>query len=161
MLDQLKAAYSGVKTYVNHQIDGIKSRIGYQSLVGHYPYRHYDERFKYNVLNNFFFGNYKKKAPINEGFAANTYVFSIIDRLAETMAIIPIKIYNDIDPEEREEIKDGDFYNFYFNPSPGKTYNDFMYEGSVYQLATGNIMQYPTIPIGFKHAVERFNLAPQ
>ena len=150
MLDQLKEAFNG-----------LKSRIGFPNFNGYYPYRRDSERFKYSVLKNFFFGNFKKKAPVEEGFSSNTYVFSIIDRLAETMAIIPIKIYNRINSEEKEEVKEGDFYDFYFNPSPGKTYNDFKYEASVYQLATGNVMQYPIIPIGFKHAAERYNLAPQ
>ena len=119
----------------------------------------YEKRFM-TVLKNLGFGKTDLKKVLDEGFLINTYVYSIINRIAETGADIPV-IIEAWNNDEYEVITDGDFYNFVHNPNRENNYKSLTYQSLVYQLTTGNEFQYGVKGVGTTAFTERWNLAPQ
>ena len=113
------------------------------------------------ILANLGFGKTDLKKVIDEGFLINTYVYSIINRIAETGADIPLIIEAKNSKGEIEIVTEGDFYNFVHNPNKENNYKSLTYQSLVYQLATGNEFQYGVKGIGTTAFTERWNLAPQ
>jgi HK97 family phage portal protein len=120
---------------------------------------HYEKRFM-TILSDLGFGKNTMKKGVNEGFLLNTYVYAIINRIAETGADIPVIIENKRG-EEIEIITEGDFYNFVHQPNPETNYKSFTYQSLVYQLTTGNEFHYGVQGVGNNAFSERWNLAPQ
>jgi len=123
----------------------------------------YDEQFEkrfMTVLTNLGYGKTNAKTSLDEGYLVNTYVYAIINRIAETGASIPLVIES-WKGDEMEIIEDGDFYNFVHKPNPENNYKSLCYQSLVYQLATGNEFQYGVKGVGTTVFTERWNLAPQ
>lgn len=143
------------------------SRIGFaaktfaSALLNYKSYNEHGERFGMRTLPNFGFGKKDLETVVKEGFATNTHVYSIINRIAESAADIPVTIKSTNSKGETEEITSGDFYNFVHNPNEDDNYKTFVYKSLVYQLATGNELIYGVQGIGAKHFSEAWNLAPQ
>jgi len=140
-----------------------KSRIGtaLKAFVNPQLYsEHYEKRFM-TILSEFGFGQKDLKTVIEKGYLTNTYVYAIINRIAETASNIPLLIEAKLPNGDIEIITEGDFYNFVHNPNKEKNYRTFCYESMVYQLATGNVFQYGVKGVGFNNFMERWNLAPQ
>ncbi len=119
------------------------------------------ERRTLTILENLGFGKKGLKSVIDEGYSINTYVYSIINRIAESAADIPIIIEHKNSNGEIEIITEGDFYDFVHKPNPKNNYKSLTYQSIVYQLTTGNELQLGIMPTGSKHFSERWNLAPQ
>ena len=119
------------------------------------------ERNFLTVLKNAGFNQTEIKQFLDEGYNTNTYVYSIINRIAETAASIPVLVESINSAGEIEIIKEGDFYDFVHNPNPQTNYKSFTYQSLVYQLATGNEFHYGVKGVGSNHFTERYNLAPQ
>ena len=118
------------------------------------------ERRFLSILSDLGFGKSTLKKSLEEGYLVNTYVYAIINRIAETGADIPI-IIESWKGDEVEIIEEGDFYNFVHKPNPENNYKSFTYQSLVYQLATGNEFQYGVRGTGMTAFTERWNLAPQ
>ena len=139
------------------------SRIGkaFKSFINpRVPSLEFERNFL-TVLKNAGFNQTETKQFLDEGYNANTYVYSIINRIAETAASIPILVESINSAGEIEIIKEGDFYDFVHNPNPQTNYKSFTYQSLVYQLATGNEFHYGVKGVGSNHFTERYNLAPQ
>ena len=113
------------------------------------------------ILSNMGYGDTDLKKLLKEGYITNNHVYSIINRIAEDAASIPVVIENKLSDGTVEVIEEGDFYNFVHNPNVDNNYKSFTYQSIVYQLTTGNEVQYGIQGIGSKHFAERWNLAPQ
>ena len=113
------------------------------------------------ILSNMGYGDTDLKKLLKEGYITNNHVYSIINRIAEDAANIPVVIENKLSDGTVEVIEEGDFYNFVHNPNVDNNYKSFTYQSIVYQLTTGNEVQYGVQGIGSKHFAERWNLAPQ
>lgn len=120
---------------------------------------HFEKRFM-TILNNLGFGKKDLKSSIDEGYLTNTYVYAIVNAIAEAGANIPI-IIEAKRGEDVEVVTEGLFYDFVHNPNNENNYKSFCYESLVYQLVTGNVFQYGVRGIGFNNFTERWNLAPQ
>jgi len=113
----------------------------------------------------FNFGSQNIEQSLSKGYQSNTYVYSIIDRIAQTGAGLP-KIIEAIQPNGDIEIVDennskyAEYYNFVNKPNPQTNYKSFKYQSLVYQLATGNVMQLGVQPTGFP-IQQAWNLQPQ
>lgn len=139
-----------------------KTRLGnaFKALVNPAKYNeHYEKRFM-TILKNLGFETSGMKTVLNEGYMANTYVYAIINRIAETGADIPIIIENLVG-DDIEIVTEGDFYNFVHKPNPENNYKNVAYQSLAYQLSTGNVFQYGVKGIGNQAFSERWNLAPQ
>jgi HK97 family phage portal protein len=110
---------------------------------------------------NYLLGDKSLKNVMERGFEANTHVFSIINRIAQTGAGLPIVIYDINAKGEKEVISEGDFYNFIHNPNDDNNYKTFTYESLVYQLATGNEVIYGEPLAGMELIKKVYNKAPQ
>tara|TARA_R110002126_G_scaffold266736_1_gene410078 strand:- start:3598 stop:4953 length:1356 start_codon:yes stop_codon:yes gene_type:complete len=119
------------------------------------------ERSFMKILDNIGFGQKSIENLIKEGYLTNNHVYSIINRIASTGADIPIVIKNRLKDGTEEIVMDGDFYNFVHSPNNENNYKSFTYQSLVYQLATGNEVQYGVRGVGSNHFSERWNLAPQ
>ena len=119
----------------------------------------YEKRFM-TVLANLGFGKTTIKKSLDEDYLVNTYVYAIINRIAETGAAIPL-IIEEHKNDVIEIITEGDFYNFVHQPNPENNYKSLTYQSLVYQLATGNEYQYGVKGVGGLAFTERWNLAPQ
>jgi HK97 family phage portal protein len=113
------------------------------------------------LLSNIGLGEKSIEKYLEEGYLNNNHVYSIINRIASSGADIPVIIKNVLRDGEEEIVREGDFYNFVHNPNNENTYKSFTYQSLVYQLATGNEIQYGVKAVGFQHFSERWNLAPQ
>jgi len=133
----------------------------YKALTGNYSYNVDGEKPFMSILSNYGFGEKSLDKLVNEGFLENNHVFSIINRIASSAADIPVLIENTLSDGTIEVITEGDFYNFVHNPNSENNYKSFTYASLVYQLATGNEIQYAVKGIGSSHFSERWNLAPQ
>jgi HK97 family phage portal protein len=126
--------------------------------------QNYNQDFEKNfltILRNAGFGEKDLKKVLEDGFVSNTYVYSIINRIAEAAADIPIIIEQKNSRGEIEIVNEGDFYDFVHKPNSRNNYKSLTYQSIVYQLATGNEVQYGVKPSGFNYFTERWNLAPQ
>lgn len=126
--------------------------------------QNYNQDFEKNfltILTNAGFGEKDLKKVLEDGYVSNTYVYSIINRIAEAAADIPIIIEQKNSRGEIEIVNEGDFYNFVHNPNSRNNYKSLTYQSIVYQLATGNEIQYGVKPSGLNYFTERWNLAPQ
>jgi len=113
------------------------------------------------LLSNIGLGEKSIEKYLEEGYLSNNHVYSIINRIASSGADIPVIIKNVLRDGEEEIVREGDFYNFVHNPNNENTYKSFTYQSLVYQLATGNEIQYGVKGVGSQHFSERWNLAPQ
>lgn len=113
------------------------------------------------LLSNIGLGEKSIEKYLEEGYLNNNHVYSIINRIASSGADIPVTIKNVLRDGEEEIVREGDFYNFVHNPNNENTYKSFTYQSLVYQLATGNEIQYGVKGVGSQHFSERWNLAPQ
>lgn len=115
----------------------------------------------YNAF-GFAFGGQNLENLIKQGFQSNTNVYSIINRIAETAADIPIIIEVKRPGSDKIEIlTEGEYFDFVHNPNPDTNYKNFKYQSIVMQLATGNVIQYGVTPTGFTEIAEAWNLFPQ
>lgn len=139
------------------------SRLGaaFKAFTNPSGFNEHHERNFLTVLANIGFGKKNLKTIIDEGFTSNTHVYSIINRIAESAADIPLIIESLNSKGDIEIITEGDFFDFVNNPNPKNNYKSFTYQSMVYQLATGNEVQYAVQGIGGSHFSERWNLAPQ
>ena len=112
------------------------------------------------VLSSFSFGKKNLKKVVDDGYINNTYVYSIINRIAETGTHLPIKVMRQ-KGDVIEELEDGEFYDFVHKPNENETWRDWFYKSLVYQLAAGNNIQYGVKPIFGGVFKERYILAPQ
>lgn len=144
----------------------IKERIAAFSLkalgfgnnfsFGSYGYRNY----------NYLLSDRSLKEVMEKGFEGNTYVYSIINRIAQTGAGLPLNIFTVNSQNERElvtpkDTKSRDFFNFIHNPNLNSSRKQFVYESLVYQLATGNELIIGEELPGLDYVKQVFNLAPQ
>lgn len=113
------------------------------------------------LLSNIGLGEKSIEKYLEEGYLNNNHVYSIINRIASSGADIPVIIKNVLRDGEEEIVREGDFYNFVHNPNNENTYKSFTYQSLVYQLSTGNEIQYGVKGVGSQHFSERWNLAPQ
>jgi HK97 family phage portal protein len=113
------------------------------------------------ILSNIGFGNDSIENLLEEGYLNNNHVYSIINRIASSGADIPVIIKNKLRDGTEEIITEGDFYNFVHNPNSENNYQSFTYQSLVYQLTTGNEIQYGVRGVGSQAFSERWNLAPQ
>lgn len=114
----------------------------------------------------FTFGTHQLDNLIRQGFQTNTYVYAIINRIAETGADIPILIEakkpnGDIEFAEEGHPIYGGYWNFVNMPNPENNYKTFKYQSIVYQLAAGNVIQLGVVPTGFERFEQAWNLQPQ
>lgn len=139
------------------------SRIGnaYKAFIGGPSLNSDFEKPFLQILSNMGFGKSDLKKVVDEGYVTNNHVYSIINRIAEDAANIPVIIENKLSNGDIEIITEGDFYNFVHGPNQDNNYKSFTYQSIVYQLATGNEVQYGVQGVGSAHFSERWNLAPQ
>jgi len=130
---------------------GLKALGNNTFSSGSYGYKWY----------NYLLGDKSLKNVMEQGFESNTYVFSIINRIAQTAAGLPIIIYTINAKGEKEVITEGDFYNFIHNPNEENNYKTFTYESLVYQLSSGNEIIYGEPLAGISYVKKIYNKAPQ
>lgn len=133
--------------------NAFKAFIGNQSLN-----QDFEKPFM-TILSNLGFGETTLKKLIKEGYTSNNHVYSVIDRIASDAAAIPLIVEEINSNGEKEIVTEGDFYNFVHNPNEDNNYKSFVYQSIVYQLTTGNTIQYGVK--GVQAFNERWNLAPQ
>jgi HK97 family phage portal protein len=109
-----------------------------KALAGYPPEIMEGNARAFSFLKEFDFGTNKPKKNFSEGFNANTYVYSIINRLANSATSIPILVEKKNKKDEWEELLEGDFYNFVHNPNPNESYYDLQRKAYIYYLVTGN-----------------------
>ena len=81
---------------------------------------------------NYLLGNKTLKNVMESGYEGNTYVYSIINRIAQTGAGLPIVIWEVDAKGEKVEIVDGDCYDFIHNPNDNNKLKTYVYESIVY-----------------------------
>jgi len=130
---------------------------------------------QYFTRMGFSFGQNNLQTLITDGYKSNTQVYSIINRIAEAGADIPLTIEAVqpdgsivlVHPQMENFSKYQDFYNFVHRPNPDNNHRSFMYASLVYQLTTGNVVQLGIMPSSFEGTdlggvyEERYNLQPQ
>lgn len=142
-------------------------KAGWDAFWGNSPFQKWGKDTFYQQ-NGFNFGSHDLGTLTRQGFQSNTYIYSIINRIAETGSNIPViveAIKPDgevviVEPESPEFNKYKEYYQFVHKPNKDNNYKSFKYESLVYQLTQGNVMQLGIQPTGFPIS-EAHNLQPQ
>ncbi len=93
-------------------------------------------------IGGFSYNSHKQKKLINEGYASNTDVYSIISKIIMTGSVIPIKIWKENPDGTMEEVKEGNFYDFIHKPDGVNSWIEWSENALGYQLLTGNEIMY-------------------
>lgn len=109
---------------------------------------------------NYSFGNNKTADQlINEGYAINNAVFSVVNISTQASTSINFKLYeNTIDG--LEEVEGGGLYNLLQNPNENQIFKEFQEEAITYLKLTGNLYLYGVAPIGFKGVIGDISVLP-
>jgi HK97 family phage portal protein len=86
---------------------------------------------------SFKFGSFKTEKAIDEGYAKNADLFSIVKRISETASDIPFALYDIVDGE-KERVKDGELYDLIQQPNRLQTREEFVQEALIFLLLSGN-----------------------
>lgn len=132
----------------------------FKSLTGKSQLNIDGEKSFMKILSNIGFGEQTAEKLLEQGYLTNNHVYSIINRIASSGSDIPVIIKNKLKDGTEEIITEGDFYDFVHNPNKENNYKSFTYQSLVYQLTTGNEVQYG-VKGGLGAFNERWNLAPQ
>jgi len=114
----------------------------------------------FSFFREFDFGKNKPKKNFTDGFDANTYVYSIINRIANSASSIKLV------PEKKnkqgawDEIDSGDFYNFFKRPNPNVNTYNLLKEALIYYLVTGNNIFHGVKGVGSIAFTESYVLSP-
>jgi len=95
---------------------------------------------------NFLYNDYDKL--INEGYASNTDVYSIISKIIRTGANIPYEIVKRNTDGTEEVLTSGAFYDSVMQPNKRQNKFEFTEDALGYQLTTGNELLYGMKPAG-------------
>jgi len=141
-------------------VNAIKALAGYPPEIMEGSTR------AFSFFSEFNFGKNQPKKNFDEGFNANTYVYSIINRIVNTATSIPIIIEKKNKKDEWEELFEGDFYNFINQPNPNENFYNLFQKALIYYLTTGNNVFYGVKGIGSNayseiHVFSPLNLEPK
>lgn len=105
-----------------------------------------------------------QQALIDEGYGSNVTAYSIIKKIAQTGADIPIYIYTINKQGEKEKVEKGDLYNALQRPSywQGESLSkyDWMETAITYLLTTGNLYQRGVKATGFGDTWQQLQFLP-
>jgi HK97 family phage portal protein len=96
--------------------------------------------------------NYDERVFINEGYLSNEDVFAVLDKLTNTSASIPIKLYEK-QSDEWEEIQDmnNQLYQLLLKPNETQTLKEYRHEQYLNYLLTGDSFELMKMLIGFSY----------
>ena len=83
------------------------------------------------------FNHLNKGFGINEGYAANTDVFAIINMIKSKSIDVPLKLQKIVN-DEIEDVTNGEIFDFLQNPNEQQTLSEFNENLILYYLTTGN-----------------------
>ena len=132
----------------------------FKALVGLPPEIMEANTRAFSFFSEFNFGTNKPKKNFSEGFNANTYVYSIINRLANSATSIPILVEKKNKLNEWDLLEDGDFYNFVHNPNPNENFYNLFKKAYIYYLVTGNNIFHGVKGTGIPNFSEIHILSP-
>jgi len=96
---------------------------------------------------------------INDGYASNTDVYSIISKIIRTGANIPYEIVKINNDGTEEIITSGPFYDSVMQPNKKQNKFEFTEDALGYQLTTGNELLYGMKPAGME-LVSQVHIVP-
>ena len=94
---------------------------------------------------------------INEGYASNTDVYAIINKIVETASNVPIVLYRKT-PDGLEEVTDGELLELFINPNPDQVFKEFHAESLLYLLGTGDLFLNGITAVGFGDAIQELRV---
>ena len=110
--------------------------------------------------NNYSFGNYKNDNQlIDEGYAINNAVYSVVNISTQASTSIDFKLYEQTKDGDIE-ITEGGLYDLLQNPNDKQIFKEFQEEAITYLKLTGDLFLYGVSPIGFKNAIQDLNVLP-
>ena len=104
----------------------------------------------YQVSGGFRFQDYNQTNVIEDGYAKNADLYSIVRKISTSASTIPLKLYDIKADGEKELITDGELYNLLQQPNRLQTFTEFLDESMIYLLLSGNnyINGYKSLGMG-------------
>ena len=104
----------------------------------------------YQVSGGFRFQDYNQTNVIDDGYAKNADLYSIVRKISTSASTIPLKLYDIKADGEKELIEDGELYNLLQQPNRLQTFTEFLDESMIYLLLSGNnyINGYKSLGMG-------------
>lgn len=93
----------------------------------------------FNLLKNFSFGKGSIETSVKEGYNINTYVYSIVNAIANSATSIPLQPQKKNKQGAWEVLESGDFHKFATKPNENENIYNFVKKSLIYYLTTGNV----------------------
>tara|TARA_R110000796_G_scaffold97141_1_gene203954 strand:- start:139 stop:1644 length:1506 start_codon:yes stop_codon:yes gene_type:complete len=112
------------------------------------------------VGNKYGFGKYKNDDQlINEGYAINNAVYSVVRLSTDASTSIPFVLCEQTKDGD-EIVTEGGLFNLLQNPNENQIFKEFQEEAITYLKVTGDLFLHGVSPVGFKDAIQEINVLP-
>ena len=86
----------------------------------------------------FKFNDFNQQKIIDEGYAKNADLYSIVKMISSSASAIPLELYNTLPNGEKELITDGELFDLLQQPNRLQSIQEFINESMTYLLLSGN-----------------------
>lgn len=115
----------------------------------------------YRINGGFRFTAFNEDKVIDEGYAKNADLYSIVRKISQTASNVPLKLY-EIQRGEKVEVEEGELYDLINQPNRLQTMPEMLEESLTYLLLTGNsfVSGYRLGEFGLGNAIRELNILP-
>jgi len=116
----------------------------------------------YDILGNyssFDYSEYGDNKLINEGYASNTHLYAIINKLQNLSSNGKYKVMVNT-PDGKEEDTESDLYQLLQQPNDNQTWDEFLEAAMTMLPVTGDLFLYGAAPIGFGNKIMDLSVIP-
>ena len=106
------------------------------------------------------FQEFDSTKVIDEGYAKNADLYSIVRKISSSAATIPLKLYDIKSDGEKELIESGELYDLIQQPNRIQTFTEFLDESMIYLLLSGNNYITGFKSMGFGEVFRELNVLP-
>ena len=114
----------------------------------------------FQTTGGFRFAEFNQDKVINEGYAKNADLYSIVRKISSSASTVPLKLYDVKSDGEKELIQDGELFNLLQQPNRLQTFNEFLDESMIYLLLSGNNYINGFKSEGFGDVFRELNVLP-
>lgn len=113
----------------------------------------------YSTIGGFTFQQFDNDKYIDEGYAKNADLYSIVRKVSSTASNIPLVLYKE-NGEEKELVTNGQLYDLLQQPNRMQSINEFIDESLIYLLLNGNNYNVGYRGIGLDQTIKEINVLP-
>ena len=114
----------------------------------------------FQTSGGFRFQDFDQTKVIDEGYAKNADLYSIVRKISTSASTIPLKLYDLKADGEKELIQDGELFDLLQQPNRLQTFTEFLEESIMYLLLNGNNYVSGFKSVGMGDVFRELNVLP-